>query len=124
MGLPSFPLVPQALEKLSLNTDPVPLRKLLPVLRVFPRLKQLMLEEDGDCDITTAELRQMPALENVDVFNFGSMSLSEPLLRLTCLRVTNGHQLEVGAAVTLPSLRCLISMAVGTALLGQPAAAH
>ena len=121
MGWPSCPLAPQVVEELSLEMKPAPLKKMLPDLRAFPCLAKLNLEGDVEENwvlvLTSARLRQLPALEGLTVVGFGRMSLSEPLPRLTSLEVRNGHRLEVGAEVTLPSLRCLTSEAVGTVVL-------
>ena len=126
VGSPSCPpaqliahFAPQALEELKLSMALTPLRELLPELRAFPRLKELTLRghyEEGFA-LSAAVLRHLLALEKLVVLYFGSVSLSEPLTRLTCLVAYSGYRLEVGAGAALPCLRSLDTEAIGTMVL-------
>ena len=98
---------------------PAQLKELVPPLRAFPRLKRLTLEgqlQQGFA-LPTAVLRHLPALESLNVRGFGSMSLADPLPRLTSLTVRSGYRLEVGAGAALPSLCSLQSYEIDTVVL-------
>ena len=119
VGFPSCPPAPQVLKELYLAALPASLGRLVPTLRTFPRLKRLTLEgqmEQGFA-LPTAVLRHLPALESLDVREFGSMALSEPLPRLTSLTIGRAYRVEVGAGAALPSLRSLDSYDIGTVVL-------